>query len=747
MTDTGEIREIPPSIIFDHNPTAPASDTDEPLNRILPWIKHNAKVTIILQRHFTTPKQSYLHHIPQSDEWTFIPGRHKSKEPIPLPNFKIHTQSMVDNKRLFKGWINNTKALTARRAMATSNIISHLVTARLVSATDLHHPTSPTSLLKHAQLHPSDRRIWDASYREEYDGLVNLDTWEVINEQTYQLLKAKAGKIIPTMAISTIKKDKFGNPHRAKYRIVVLGNLDPHSWDKSECFAPVLSQFEFRLLISLATRLGCIPKGGDVSQAFYQSTLPIEELYICTPPHGCPITPPNSYWRLLKTLYGLRRSPRHWYNKACSILKSIGLQQCPNAPCIFHGTILPGQPPLYVGIYVDDFIYFSQSPTVENHFEHEFAQHVTKVTFNPVLDFFLGIKLDITKSNNAITIQLSQQAFIEQLAHQENLDEALINCPSTPYRQGYPIDSIPTDPPPPTAHQHKLTKNFQSIVGSLNWLSISTRPDIATATNLLAKHSANPSSGHLTAARRVIKYLIGTKNRALAFTTHSDASLNAFIKFPISPTHLLALTDANWGPQDQSLPNPKHKTPALDLFKSRSLSGFILFYCGLIHWSSKRKSLTARSSAEAETVATDECTKHLLYMRNIVQNMNLLQLFMPSPVPVYNDNAACVQWSKNMTTKGLRYIQIRENAIRESVQSQIITIKHTDGKTNLADLFTKEDKDVKHFHTLRDLLVTPLIIVQRGESGQRGVLNPNPTGLGDDPPLPSSSNTHSHNIT
>ena len=56
------------------------------------------------------------------------------------------------------------------------------------------------------------------------------------------------------MAISTIKTDEEGNPVWAKYRIVVLGNLDPHNWSKSDCFAPVLSQAELRLLTTLATK-------------------------------------------------------------------------------------------------------------------------------------------------------------------------------------------------------------------------------------------------------------------------------------------------------------------------------------------------------------------------------------------------------------------------------------------------------------------------------------------------------------
>ena len=94
------------------------------------------------------------------------------------------------------------------------------------------------------------------------------------------------------MAIAVIKKDGEGRLIRAKYRIVALGNLDPHNWSKQDCFAPVLSHMELRFLIALAVRNKCIPKSGDVSQAFCQSHLPEDEIYICTPPSGCPITPP-----------------------------------------------------------------------------------------------------------------------------------------------------------------------------------------------------------------------------------------------------------------------------------------------------------------------------------------------------------------------------------------------------------------------------------------------------------------------
>ena len=162
------------------------------------------------------------------------------------------------------------------------------------------------------------------------------------------------GAALPTMALSTIKKDENGQPKRCKYRIVVLGHLDNHNWSKTDCFAPVLSQPELRLLVDIAAGQKCIPKTGDVSQAFCQSVLPENEKYVLRPPPGCPRTPRNSYWRLLRTLYGLKRSPRHWYEKAKSVLESHSLKKLKNSSCIFYGTPIKGHPPIYIGLYVDD---------------------------------------------------------------------------------------------------------------------------------------------------------------------------------------------------------------------------------------------------------------------------------------------------------------------------------------------------------------------------------------------------------
>lgn len=77
-----------------------------------------------------------------------------------------------------------------------------------------------------------------------------------------------------------------------------------------------------------------------------------------------------------------RGAPRHWYNLLCSVLESpeLGLKCCPHDPCIFHGCLIPGKPPLYLAIYVDDIIFFSASDEVEQYFQSAFSAKL-KVEF------------------------------------------------------------------------------------------------------------------------------------------------------------------------------------------------------------------------------------------------------------------------------------------------------------------------------------------------------------------------------
>lgn len=113
--------------------------------------------------------------------------------------------------------------------------------------------------------------------------------------------------------------------------------------------------------------------------------------YFLPPPPGCPHTPKQIYWKLQRTLYELKRSHRHWFDKAASLLQQLGLKPCPNDPSIFKSEIMKGKPPLTLGLYVDDLVYFYVDNEVEKIPQltkvdrniHPFSRNASPVAQNP----------------------------------------------------------------------------------------------------------------------------------------------------------------------------------------------------------------------------------------------------------------------------------------------------------------------------------------------------------------------------
>ena len=145
---------------------------------------------------------------------------------------------------------------------------------------------------------------------------------------------------------------------------------------------------------------------------------------------------------------------------------------------------------------------------------------------------------------------------------------------------------------------------YRAIVGPMNWLSVSTRPDISAITNMLARHQNHPTPAHLGAAKYVIRYLKGTKHKGLIFSSKENRKLHAFTSFNCPHGTLVGMSDANWGPQDASLPNSK-TTKQVTLDTSRSQVGYVLCLFGSLTWDSIRSKTTARSSCQAEIYSAD----------------------------------------------------------------------------------------------------------------------------------------------
>ncbi len=268
---------------------------------------------------------------------------------------------------------------------------------------------------------------------------------------------------------------------------------------------------------------------------------------------------------------------------------------------------------------------------------------------------FLGIEFSWSSHPDGhLSVTLTQQSFTESLLDSLGLHHNVgLSHFSTSYCLGHPIDSIPYQDMA-SADRDRLRLQYQSLVGSLNRLAHTTCPDLSSVVSLLAQHQNLPSPGHYDAALYVVKYLASTKNLGIYFTSSKRSTMESFLYFPLS-LQVLSMAGANWGPQDATL---KKSSQELPLFTSRSMSAFYIDLFGPIHWLSKRQSITAGSSAEADIYATDECVKFLLELHQIFTFLDVHQIFMPTTNIIYNDNKACINWSKMSTTKGLRHIQI-----------------------------------------------------------------------------------------
>ena len=222
----------------------------------------------------------------------------------------------------------------------------------------------------------------------------------------------------------------------------------------------------------------CRLKQADCKNASCNGILQEDEICIVKPPANCPCSTKGMFLKLNKTLYGLTRSAHHWYTKISNhLVDDSGFTAMDQDKCVYMHTPIEGQPPIYVGLYVDALIYFSLSDKVEEWFENGLESYL-KVDFMGDASWFLGQRYKWHNDEQGrVLCYILQQAMIEGMLENHNLSQC--NDARSLYRSGLKINRIEQDDKDPSTKE-KLVREYQSIVGSINWLTINTRPDINT---------------------------------------------------------------------------------------------------------------------------------------------------------------------------------------------------------------------------------------------------------------------------
>ena len=199
---------------------------------------------------------------------------------------------------------------------------------------------------------------------------------------------------------------------------------------------------------------------------------------------------------------------------------------------------------------------------------------------------------------------------------------------------------------------------YQSMVGSLLYIAMGTRPDIAQAVGAVSKFCSNPTEAHKTAVKRIFRYLKKTINLALKYCKDGK---------PIT-----GFSDADW---------------AGDLDDRHSTTGNVFLLAGgAISWLSKKQAVVALSTSEAEYVALSLAAQEAAWLQKLLTDLQI----PPKPIVIKEDNQGAIALARNpIAHSRTKHIDIRFHFIREAQEEGIIDTVYCPTSEMVADLLTK----------------------------------------------------------
>jgi ribonuclease HI len=202
-------------------------------------------------------------------------------------------------------------------------------------------------------------------------------------------------------------------------------------------------------------------------------------------------------------------------------------------------------------------------------------------------------------------------------------------------------------------------------VGSLLYLSVCTRPDIAQAVGALTKYMAKPTTAHWQAAVGVVRYLAGTKSMGICFKG--------------GDTTCMGYCDADF---------------AGDPDTRRSTTGYVfIMNGGAISWSSRRQQTVAASTTEAEYMAAASATKEALWLRKLRRDLRL----SVDTILIMADNQSAIKLVKNpISSMRSKHIDVIYHFARERVARNEVAFEYIKTEHMVADMLTKAVPEDKH---------------------------------------------------
>jgi len=490
-----------------------------------------------------------------------------------------------------------------------------------------------------------------AEHIVEIDAFSDLDVWELVD-------RPSNANVVGVRWVYDVKVDEFGVVQRYKARLVAQGFSQKEGIDYNETFAPTMHVKTARMLLAIAARDKVRVRQYDVSTAFLHADL-AETVYVRQPEGHVVKGNEKKVYRLKKAMYGLKNAPKAYSDHFMGILAQLGFTQSKKDECLWF--FKKGKSYVYYLFHVDDIMVVSNNDGMRELFLNELQKRL-KIRDEGDISMFLAMKIE-RKDDGSYT--MSQSHYIERMAEKFNVNDNE-KCVETPTVYGSMLNG---DMCPATSDEKidaaKLP--YQSLVGGLIYVA-KTRPDVSFAISDVARFMSCWGAKHFKAALRILMYLYHTRDKCI----HIKPDKNDFL--------LSAFSDANWC-------DPRDGGDVVD-DKYKPQYGFVVFVSGVpVAWTSRRMQSRARSSMESEYYAADETCKEVLFWRDMLDEIGCTQT---KPTHIYEDNKACIAYSKNNTCHArTKHIDNRAYILRDHVRDGMIELLHVDTNSQLADMMTK----------------------------------------------------------
>lgn len=323
----------------------------------------------------------------------------------------------------------------------------------------------------------------------------------------------------------------------------------------------------------------------------------------------------------------------------------IGFKQSMSDPCVF---VRSRQELEILAVYVDDLILITESPESMNELKAALKERY-KMKDMGELSYILGISVIQDKEKNCVILQ--EKHYIEAILRKYGMDNA--NPVATPADANVKLRK--SDGVSKPVHQHI----YQSMVGSLLYAAMATRPDIAQAVSAVSKFNANLDASHLTAVKRILRYLKGRVNLALKYE-RSDCKA------------LIGYSDADWaGDQDD---------------RWSTTGNIFLLSGGAVSWLSKKQATVALSAAQAEYITLCQAAQEGIWLKRLLCDLGVESV----STVILEDNQGAIAIAKNPVNHSrTKHIDIRYHYIHECVQNGQIELQYCPTNDMKADIFTK----------------------------------------------------------